>query len=182
MKSEIEIKLKVDSHSDVISQLELSPDANFLGESIQIDYLFDDASASLTETDRCIRLRKQVSGKTTRFFLTYKGIRQKSIFKKRYEIETEVLDGNVVQEFLLLLGYNTTLIIKKKRMSWELDDCEIALDHLRALGTFVEIEGPNEEKISAVQEKLGLTNCVQTTESYAALIREQYKLREALNE
>ena len=169
MCTEIEAKLKVDSLPEIEHKLnELG--AEFLAEQLQTDYHFDDVNATLTKTDRCLRLRKQMVGKSESFFLTYKGAKEKSNLKKRQEIELEIKDADSVRKLLSALGYEQALIIEKKRLLWQLGDCEVALDRLPLLGDFVEIEGPDEGKIAAVQKSLGLTDLPHITESYASLV------------
>jgi len=54
MCTEIEAKLKVDSHKEINSKLaELG--AEFLEERLQMDYYFDDVNATLTRDDKCLR-------------------------------------------------------------------------------------------------------------------------------
>ncbi len=169
MCTEIEAKLKVDSLPEIEHKLaELG--AEFLAEQLQTDYHFDDANATLTKTDRCLRLRKQMVGKSESFFLTYKGAKEKSNFKKRQEIEFEIKDADSACKLLSALGYEQSLVVEKKRRLWQLGNCEVALDQLPLLGDFVEIEGPDEEKIAAVQKSLGLTDLPHITESYASLV------------
>ena len=169
MCTEIEAKLKVDSLPEIEHKLaELG--AEFLAEQLQTDYHFDDANATLTKTDRCLRLRKQMVGKSESFFLTYKGAREKSNFKKRQEIEFEIKDADSARKLLSALGYEQSLVVEKKRRLWQLGDCEVALDQLPLLGDFVEIEGPDEEKIAIAQEKLGLSDLSHIAESYASLV------------
>ena len=54
---EIEAKLKVDSHEEIVKRL-VELGAEFMQEQLQTDYYLDDANRSLTETDRCLRLRR----------------------------------------------------------------------------------------------------------------------------
>ncbi len=169
MCAEIEAKLKVDSLPEIERKLaELG--AEFLAEQSQTDYHFDDADTTLIKTDRCLRLRKQMVGKNESFFLTYKGAKEKSNLKKRQEIELEIKDADSVRKLLSALGYEQSLVVEKKRRLWQLGDCEVALDRLPLLGDFVEIEGPDEEKIANAQEKLGLSDLSHITESYASLV------------
>ena len=169
MPTEIEAKLKVDSLSEIERKLaELG--AEFLAEQLQTDYHFDDTNATLTKTDRCLRLRKQMVGKNESFFLTYKGAKEKSNLKKRQEIEFEIKDADSVRKLLSALGYEQVLAIEKNRRLWQLGDCEVALDRLPLLGDFVEIEGPGEEIIANAQEKLGLSDLSHIAESYASLV------------
>ena len=167
--TEIEAKLKVDSLQETERKLaELG--AEFLAEQLQTDYHFDDADTTLTKTDRCLRLRKQMVEKSESFFLTYKSAKEKSNLKKRQEIEFEISDADSARKLLSALGYVQALIVEKKRRLWQLGDCEVSLDQLPLLGDFVEIEGTDEEKIIAVQKSLGLTDLPHITESYASLV------------
>jgi len=169
MNTEIEAKLKVDSLGEIERKLnELG--AEFLAEQLQTDYHFDDANTTLTKTDRCLRLRKQMVGRNESLFLTYKGAKERSNFKRRQEIEFEIKDADSVRKLLSALGYEQSLVVEKKRRLWQLGDCEVALDQLPLLGDFVEIEGPDEEKIANAQDKLGLSDLSHITESYASLV------------
>ena len=169
MYTEIEAKLKVDSLQEIERKLaELG--AEFREEQLQTDYHFDDADSELTKTDRCLRLRRQMVGSSERFFLTYKGAKEESNFKKRQEIETEIKDADSAQKLLSALGYEKVLVVEKKRRLWRLGDCEVALDWLPLLGKFVEIEGPDDEKIADAQRSLGLADLPHITESYASLV------------
>ena len=169
MCTEIEAKLKVESHKEVIEKLaELG--AEFLAEQLQTDYYFDDANRTLTETDRCLRLRQLLAGKSEKFFLTYKGAKEKDEFKKRQEIEIEIKGADSAEKLLSALAYEKVLVFEKKRRIWRLGDCKVALDELPLLGNFVEIEGPDDKKIAAIQRNLGLADLPHITESYASLV------------
>ena len=172
MCTEIEAKLKVGSLQKVKSKLE-QLGAEFLAEQLQTDYHFDDADSGLTKTDRCLRLRRQMVGGSESFFLTYKGPKEKSNFKKRQEIELEIKDAASARKLLSALGYEKVLVVEKKRCVWRLGDCQIALDRLPLLGEFVEIEGPDDEKIADAQKSLGLADLPHITESYASLVAQK---------
>ena len=178
MQTEIEAKLKVNSLQEVVEKLtELK--ADFLEEQLQTDYYFDDANRTLTETDRCLRLRRQLTKEQEKIFLTYKGPKEKDQLKKRQEIEIEVGNVDSTRKLLSVLGYNQALVVEKKRRIYRLGDCVVALDELPLLGSFVEIEGPDDEKITRVQKKLGLTDLPHIPESYAALVEQKLHQREA---
>ena len=171
MTTEIEAKLKVDSPQDIERRLaELG--AEFLEEQLQTDYYFDDAKAGLTKTDRCLRLRQQFTDDQEKLLLTYKGAKEKDNFKKRKELEIEVKDLDSTGKLLSALGYGQTLVVEKKRRIWQLGSCRVCLDELPLLGSFVEIEGPDSQKIADVQRSLGLADSTHITESYAKLISE----------
>lgn len=174
MYTEIEAKLKVESLGEIEDRLrELG--AEFVGEQLQDDILFDDAAGTLTKNDSCIRLRKQVMSGQTKYLMTYKGAKEKSSLKKRREIEIEVSDGDSAKAILSALGYEESIVVEKKRVFWKFKGCEVALDTLKILGNFVEIEGPDEKVINDVQKSLGLENLQSITKSYAALIAEKIR-------
>ena len=72
-------------------------------------------------------------------------------------------------ELFLHLGYEPTLSFQKRRETWMLDDCEVALDELPYLGTYVEIEG-KERDIPIVREKLGLAGVPLISTGYISLL------------
>jgi len=171
MYIEIEAKLKVDSLEEVEKKLQ-ELGARFVAEQLQSDIHYDDSNDALTNSDQCLRLRRQTVADKTGYFLTYKGAKEKSDFKKRQEIEIEVSDADAIQRLLSALGYRQKLCVEKKRRLWRLGECEVALDKLQELGSFVEIEGPGDKQIARVQESLGLAELPHIKKSYAALIME----------
>jgi adenylate cyclase class 2 len=176
MCTEIEAKLKVDSLMAVEQRLaELG--AKFMAEQAQKDYFFDDADASLTTTDRCLRLRRQSVTGGERFFLTYKGAKEKGNFKKRQEIEIEISEADSTEKLLSALGYEEVLVVEKRRRLWQLGGCSVALDRLPLLGDFVEIEGPDDATITDVQQSLGLAELRHIAKSYAQLSKEERNKR-----
>jgi len=172
MYVEIEVKLKVDSLLEVEQKL-TEVGAEFLAEQLQTDYLFDDSNAALITTDRCLRLRRQSVADSERFFLTYKGAKEKSNFKKRQEIETEIIEAESTKKLLSALGYEKVMVVEKKRRLWKLGGCSVALDQLPLLGAFVEIEGPDDKTITDVQQRLGLADLPHIAKSYAQLTKEE---------
>lgn len=171
---EIEAKLKVDSLKEVEERLN-GLGAEFRQEQLQTDYHFDDANRTLQKTDCCLRLRRQMVEKDETFFLTYKGPKEKSSFKKRREIEIEIVNGDSVEKLFSALGYNKVLIIEKKRFVWHFGECVIALDRLPLIGSFIEIEGPDEQKIADMQKNLGLSALPHIRKSYSALISDRLR-------
>ena len=170
--TEIETKLSVPSHEPVRMALK-----RLAAESVSVqfhrDMYFDTAQGSFIETDRCLRLRRQTSGPTEQHYLTYKGPKQVANIKKREEVELEVSDAGQAEHFLTALGYRRIFIVEKERDLWRYGNCHVALDRLAGLGTFVEIEGPDEQTIRTVQASIGLKDCPHVQESYAALLARQ---------
>jgi len=72
---------------------------------------------------------------------------------------------------LTALGYEKALVFGKRRQVWRLADCEVCLDELPLLGSFVEIEAPGEQQITDILEKMELAHLGHANESYAQLMR-----------
>ncbi len=172
MAVEIEAKLKVGSLEEIAARLP-KVGAEFIEEQLQRDFYFDDAQRSMTASDTCLRIRQQLAGSTEKIFLTFKGPREKGLFKRRQEIEIEVSDLESTKALLSALGYEEALIVEKKRRLWRLGECGVVLDELALLGSFVEIEGPDESKIAGIQKKLGLETLPHIRQSYATLVAEK---------
>jgi len=172
MAIEIEAKLKVESLHEVAGRL-ASCGARFVREVVQTDWYFDTADRELTRSDRCLRLRIERAASRERLVLAYKGPKEKDDYKKRQEAEVEVNDAAAVESLFAGLGYRKELAFNKRRRLWSLRDCEVALDELPLLGTFVEIEGPDSPTIGQVQAMLGLAGVSHTADSYACLIERE---------
>jgi len=176
MHVEIEAKLKVNSLDYVEARL-AACGALAAGEVIQTDWYFDTADRALTDRDECLRLRREKKASHERLVLAYKGPKQKDDYKKRQEAEIEVNDVAATESLLAGLGYRKTLAFDKRRRLWRLHGCEVALDELPVLGTFVEIEGPDSDTIADVQAMLGLSDVTHTVASYADLIEHELSVK-----
>lgn len=175
MHIEIEAKLKVDSLAKVVRRLK-TLGAKLECDSVHTDSYFDDAKKSLKKTDSALRIRRRRIGRRVQTVITFKGPKQKGRFKRRIEIQFGVGDAKLAEMLLTAIGYKKVLVFQKRRRVWRLDGCEVALDKLPLLGSFIEIEGPNEKAIARVQEKLELSHLHHIVQSYASLMKR--KLRE----
>ena len=176
MNVEIEAKLKVDSHKAIERNLP-KLGARFSAIQKQTDYYFDDSKSSFTKQDKCLRIRKESVDSKDKYFLAYKGPKQNSNFKKRAEIEIEVSDFEKTNAILEILGYRQAIVVEKTRKLWKLKQCLVALDKVKKLGNFVEIEGPDNKKIEKVKTLLGLENIVHIKQSYADLLSQKMSKR-----
>lgn len=167
---EIEAKLKVDSLAEIADRL-VREGAQFVAEQQQTDNYFDGTGHFLRKADRGLRLRSELTGQNERILLTYKGKREKHKFKKREEIEVEVSDAASAEKIILAIGFEKIVTVEKKRAVWKLNGCEVCLDEVALLGQFVEIEGPDDEKIEEVQKRLMLEKLPHIVESYSKMVR-----------
>ena len=136
----------------------------------QTDYYFDDSHSTLEKSDKALRLRCQMQEGKQKNIFSFKGPRQGGEFKRRREIQFGIDNVERAIELFSSLGFEKSLAFQKRRQVWHVEDCEVALDELPLLGTFVEIEGPSEEKIAGVQAKLGLASLAHIPDSYATLM------------
>ena len=169
---EIEAKLKVDSH-DGLDGLLKGLGAVFVGNFRQVDTYFDSSEDSLVKSDRGLRIRVQVNGKSQKVLLTYKGPKQDGAFKSRQEIEVELGDHSSMQEILQAIGLEKKLMFEKIRHQWKFDGCVVCLDELPLLGCFVEVEGPDEKTISKVLGQLKISGNGHVAQTYSRLIAER---------
>lgn len=172
MSVEIEAKFKVDRLDNYARRLE-HLGGKREGSVEQKDHFFDRPDRSLLRNDSGLRVRREISGVHHQAILTFKGPCQGGQFKKRTEIELVINDPGGAEAFLMALGYEHFLTVEKKRDSWQLDDCVVCLDEVGGLGDFVEIEGPSEEAIEAVADKLDLAKHEHIRSSYAKMLGEK---------
>ena len=167
---EIEAKIKVEDLEPVAQKLKLL-DVHPRREIFQRDFFFDRPDLSLKKSDCGLRLRRERYRNAVKNILCFKGPKAKhSPYKKRREIEVEVSDPNQAQQFLQALGYQLRLTFEKKRSEWRFENCLVCLDQLPVLGTYIEVEGPNESAIRGVLTRLMLSDAQTIRRGYASLL------------
>ncbi len=110
----------------------------------QIDIYFAHPCRDFSETDEALRLRTE----SDRSCLTYKGPKVDATTKTRREVEillpAESTSQKRTREIFALLGFSEVLRVEKTRRIGharvEGYDVDIALDDVRHLGLFVELE------------------------------------------
>lgn len=175
MGVEIEAKMRLPEPEAVIHRLD-GLGARVVAELSETNSYFDTPCGDLKSTDQGLRTRVEVRGAGTadeevRTLITHKGPRAMGKLKSR--IETELMVDNAKDAALLLtaLGYQHVLSFEKRRVRYELDGCFIELDELPIIGRFIEIEGPTDEAVMAVREKLGLAGEPIIRSSYIAMLK-----------
>jgi len=144
----------------------------------QADTYYNMPWRDFSETDEALRIRVQ-DGEA---FLTYKGPKMDLISKTRKEIQVKILDENDMGEILTSLGFFPVATVTKKRKNYRLGEIVIALDEVRELGNFMEMEisvkkSMNyEEKVERLFkfiEKLGIERGSTIRKSYLEMILEK---------
>jgi adenylate cyclase class 2 len=171
MPVEIEAKMHVKDIAKVRRRLE-ELGAKHEGDVIEVNTFFDTDDHALVASDKGLRLRtkRPLAGGETTFVITYKGPRHYGELKTREEFELKVNSDDDAIKLFDKLGYRKVLSFQKKRRTYAIDGCLVELDELPYLGTFVEIEGPNDAAVMKLREKIGLADHVMVRASYAALL------------
>ncbi|HET6863531.1 MAG TPA: class IV adenylate cyclase, partial [Pyrinomonadaceae bacterium] len=151
MPIEIEKKYRLtqDQKKIIISRLR-DLEARRLKKEFEENILYTGLNLDIRST--VVRLRKV--GKRT--ILTYKKrFISSSAIKRQLEEETEVSNGDAIQNILKHLGLIPSLVYEKRRETWRIGKAELVIDEL-PFGLFMEIEGPAAE-IRKIEKALNLT-------------------------
>jgi adenylate cyclase class 2 len=171
MPVEIEAKMKVADHAAIRQRLRDSG-AKHESTVLETNIFFDTPDRSLMSSDKGLRLRHTQDASTheEKSKFTFKGPRLRGQLKSRPEFEMDVSDPRDAQAFLEALGFAKMASFQKRRESWLLENCRVELDEVPHLGMFVEIEGPSEEAVLSVREKLHLRDQPVIHTSYISLL------------
>ena len=171
MPVEIEAKLKVESLEAVRERLHAAG-AVFVRDVTERNLQYDSADGRLRQGDSVLRVRSLEvhRGAALPATLTYKGPRLPGRVKHRTEIELAIADAESAARLIESLGYVRLCVLEKRRETWQLESCHVELDELPYLGSFVEIEGPDEVSIARVQQRLGLADRPHIPQGYIALL------------
>jgi adenylate cyclase, class 2 len=163
MAIEIEKKYRLSEtqHKKILRNLQ-EIGAEYAGEDFEENLIFQGGFSS--KDGGILRVRK-TTGKT---ILTYKKrIQNEFAVKQQIEYETEVDDGEAIEQIIENLGIKKTLVYEKRRKTWRFRNVEIVLDEL-PFGSFMEIEG----SITAIAEAemfLGAEDFTVEHETYPGL-------------
>ena len=171
MAVEIEAKMKVDDLEAVRNRLKAAG-ATLIGDFLEKNLFFDTDDRSLLTADEGLRLRLTQNLATSEHVntITFKGPRKHGQLKSREETEVNVDNFDNAATLLGCLGYVRVLQFEKRRESWSFRSCKVELDTLPHLGTYVEIEGPQDEAVMAVREAMQLTHRPLVRSSYIAML------------
>src|SRR5262249_46215459 len=126
----------------------------------------------LRKSGKLLRIRKTPSSQT----LTYKGpVSAASKLKRREEIECRVEQPDILERILKEIGFSIQTEYSKYRTVFEKDKFNISLDETEA-GNFLEVEGPSEEDVMSIGEKLGYAEKDFVRRTYAELIGEKRRV------
>lgn len=171
MHIEIETKLKVESH-DAVREALRAAGAERCGAWLETNHILDAADGRLRSGGGALRVREERDrdNDASRCTMTYKGPVEAGRLKRRTEIEMQVDDAERCLAVMEHLGYEPRIQFEKRREQFRLAPCTVELDELPHLGCYVEIEGPDEAAIEAVQRQLGLEQLQHVRQSYVEML------------
>ena len=166
---EIEIKFAVKDTKTMTSKLRELGFRVTAGRHLEQNYLLDDHDGNLQKAGKVLRIRKAPSGRT----LTYKGpISAASKLKHREEIECRIEDADILLRIFEESGFKNRTEYSKYRTVFQKNGFNVSLDETKA-GNYLEIEGPSDEDITKLGEKLGYSETDFVRRTYAELIGEK---------
>jgi predicted adenylyl cyclase CyaB len=173
MPLEIEIKLQLDSLAPVRARL-AALRAVHTGAVRETNVFFDRPDLSLRHADSGLRVRftTSPSDPTPQTLLTFKGPASSSGLRSREAFDLHLTPHDQIIPLLHALGFQQLFLFEKDRDSWRLADCLVELDTLPHFGHFLEIEGPSESAVRAVQSALHLAHVPAHRDSYAKMVGE----------
>jgi predicted adenylyl cyclase CyaB len=163
---EIEIKFAVKNIKVITDKLRKLGFRIASGRHLEKNYLFDDMSGNLQTAGKLLRVRKTPLTQT----LTYKGpISAKSRLKHREEIECKVEQADILIRIFGEVGFKVRTEYSKYRTVFEGNGFNVSLDETEA-GNYLEVEGPSDDEITKLGEKLGYSEQDFVRRTYAELI------------
>lgn len=171
---EIEIKFVVKDTKTITEKLRKFGFRIAVGRHREKNYLFDDADGNLQKAGKLLRIRQTPSAQT----VTFKGpISPKSKLKHREEIECRIENADVLIHIFEEVGFKIRTEYSKYRTVFEKEGFNISLDETEA-GNYLEVEGPSDEEITKLGEKLGYSERDFVRRTYAELIGERRHRKE----
>lgn len=140
----IEIEIQVNVQNTRILSSFLEKNASFKYRHQQIDEYFTPAHRNFLASrpiNEWLRLRNS----DDTFFINYKNWHRDKKGKSYYcdEFESKIENINQVRKIFKMLNIKPLIKVDKKRQVWQYQNFEIALDSVKNLGEFVEIEYKN---------------------------------------
>lgn len=175
---EVEIKLEISlqKYTDLCDKLQ--SECEIIHKSTQKDIYYSPRHCDFfADKDKCLRIRKSDSWAT----LDYKQIHFGKDDDETYMDEVSVVIGNIskMEKLLSYLDIERILCVEKERVEYRYKDCcKIALDKVKNLGYFIEIESDEKDLsvedanklVYSVVDDLGLNSENKNTEGYSNLL------------
>jgi len=141
---EIEIQVRIENSKSLLDFLKNN--ANFKSEKHQIDEYFSPGHNDFL-ANRPIKKWLRLRDADGIYFINYKDWHYDEDGKSQYcdEYETKVEDINQLKMILNALNFKSIVKVDKLRKTWIYKNYEIAVDSVKDLGDFIEIEYINKK-------------------------------------
>ena len=137
------------------------------------DEYYDTLDRQLRSVNLTVRIRK--TSNSTILVVKGPNITNTYGFRHRIELELEVTNYDSLLEQLTSKELVMNMVIEKVRTEYVIDKCNIAIDEIPFIGSFVEIEGPNTGAIDMVRKQLELSDSMIVIDSYRELLEKELK-------
>jgi len=152
---EIEVRFLEIKKEELLNKLKDLGAQDKGSDTLKETIFYDDAKKFIDE-HKFIRIRENKNGA----LLTYKQHMSKgkdiSGIDDVDEVETKVDDPEAMKVMLEKVGFEAFREQEKHRHSFVLDEVMIEIDEWPKIPVYMEMEGPSEEALKAIAEKLGL--------------------------
>ncbi|HLC98933.1 MAG TPA: class IV adenylate cyclase [Candidatus Nanoarchaeia archaeon] len=120
----------LDKNAELVSRNDLQKDTYFIPvhrNFVGVKYPFE-----------WLRLRETLKGSS----VNYKHFYPENVKKTDYcdEFETKLHDAGALRKIFRSLDFKELIVVDKKRSIWNFKDAEIAIDDVKGLGSFIELE------------------------------------------
>ena len=185
--TEIEIKFPLTATLFNRIEAKLKNNSEFINESHQVDSYYNAPHRNfLTPLYAFEYLRVREKGNESS--INYKHLYPEEVEEKTHsdEYETVVEDVVAIRNILKALNFKEYLVIDKTRKTYEYkDEFEIALDKVKGLGYFIEIEAKKDlgdveqtrKKIINLAKSLGVDTAVRNNDGYVLALMKKKGLR-----
>ncbi len=134
---EVEVKAKLPNRKEVMTKLR-TLGCRFEKPVTQNDTVYTEfvgSRADYAKNEYVLRIRARSDGK---HFFTFKKRTKNSL--DAIEHETAIGSRSEMEKALLMMGFKRAVVIRKTRVITHYRGCEICIDHVASLGSFIEME------------------------------------------
>lgn len=179
MSVEVEIKLKINSRTDIERVLE---ETGFVRADLVLEsdtyYTSDHHDfAALDEAFRVRSTENRMTGKRSAA-ITYKGAKMDNISMTRQELETTVGDAKICRKILEHIGFRPVPPVEKLRQYFHRENITACVDTVTNLGDYLELEIIVEteekeaalDKVKEILQTIGYSMQDTTRTSYLSML------------
>ncbi len=144
---EIELQFPLKNEKQVKSFLEKNAEPKLKDVSQRCTYYVPSHRNFLVNKYPYEWLRVRESGNVAS--INYKHFYPENVQKTDYcdEFESKIENAETVKKILEALDFRPVVVVEKKRSTWDYRDVEVAIDNVKGLGSFIELEAKKQFSI-----------------------------------